>query len=76
MKSSLGSLRSGLEITYVHCAGLVTSACVLMTAHGAFSRGYDVSVVEDCSGDRSVERHETCLDTYGGYMFERVKAND
>ena len=47
-----------------------------MTAHGAFSRGYDVSVVEDCSGDRSVERHETCLDTYGGYMFERVKAND
>jgi nicotinamidase-related amidase len=65
-----------LEVGEVHCAGLVTSACVLMTAHGAFSRGFNVSVVEDCSGDRSVERHEACLDTYGGYMFERIKIAD
>ncbi|GMH94462.1 hypothetical protein TL16_g12913 [Triparma laevis f. inornata] len=65
-----------LDVEEVHCAGLVTSACVLMTAHGAFSKGWDVSLVEDCCGDRSVERHEACLDTYGGYMFERIKIND
>uniref|UniRef100_A0A0G4HQD9 Isochorismatase-like domain-containing protein n=1 Tax=Chromera velia CCMP2878 TaxID=1169474 RepID=A0A0G4HQD9_9ALVE len=41
--------------------GLVTSACVLLAASGAFQRGYRPLVVEDCCGDRSVDLHRQTL---------------
>jgi nicotinamidase-related amidase len=49
--------------------GLITSVCVQHTAHGAFARGYQVQLVEDCCGDRSVERHHQAIALYGNYMY-------
>mmetsp|Transcript_52581 Transcript_52581/g.122995 ORF Transcript_52581/g.122995 Transcript_52581/m.122995 type:complete len:121 (+) Transcript_52581:274-636(+) len=60
--------RHGIEQVLV--AGLVTSACVLMTSHGAFSRGFRVALVEDCLGDRTIEKQKAILSIYGGYMFQ------
>ena len=57
------------EISQVYCTGLVTSACVLMTAHSAFARGFESAVLSDVCGDRSQERHQAALDTYGDYIF-------
>jgi nicotinamidase-related amidase len=57
------------NITRVLCAGLITSACVQHTAHGAFSRGYRVDLIEDCCADRNMERHKAALLLYGNYMY-------
>ena len=57
------------QVTKVLVAGLVTSACVQHTAHGAFARGYEVELVQDCCGDRTVEQHQGALRLYGGYMY-------
>jgi len=53
-------------------AGLVTSACILMSTMGAFLRGYHVTVIEDCCGDRTREKHQAIMDIYGGYSFAKV----
>lgn len=50
-------------------AGLLTSVCVHHTAHGAFSRGYEVELVQDCAADRSLARHAHALALYGGYVY-------
>jgi hypothetical protein len=49
--------------------GLITSVCVQHTCCGAFSRGYEVELVHDCTGDRTIERHEQAMALYGGYMY-------
>ncbi|ELR17452.1 isochorismatase family superfamily protein [Acanthamoeba castellanii str. Neff] len=58
--------------TLVVCCGLITSCCVLFTTSGAFMRGYKTVVVEDCCGDRTVEKHDNTMNTYGHYMFTRA----
>lgn len=62
--------RHGITQTFV--VGLVTSACVHNTAQGAFFRGLNPVVVEDACGDRSVQRHETVLALYGGYVYKLI----
>ena len=57
---------------HVVLAGLITSACVHHTAHGAFCRGYHVSLLHDACGDRSRERHQAALEIYGGFMYDVV----
>ena len=32
---------------------------------GAFMRGYKTVVVEDCCGDRTVEKHDNTMNIYG-----------
>ena len=54
-------------MTRVLICGLVTSACVLGTALGAFYRGMDVLLVEDCCADWSIERHEATVGMYSDY---------
>ena len=57
-------------------AGLLTSVCVQATACSAFVRGYRLELVEDCCGDRSMERHQAALLLYGNYMYKVVSSND
>ena len=59
-------------IRQVHIAGLITSVCVQHTAYGAFSAGYDVSVIAGCVADRSPERHQAALRLYGNYMYKVI----
>jgi hypothetical protein len=54
--TNLGSILRSSGKKKVLVCGLVTTACVLMTVHGAFVEGYDVSLVHDCCGDRTLER--------------------
>ena len=63
-------------MTRVLICGLVTSACVLGTALGAFYRGLDVLLVEDCCADRSIERHEATVGMYSDYCFQSILARD
>jgi len=64
------------KITTVIVGGLVTSCCVLMTTIGALLRGYRSIVVEDCCGDRTIEKHNTTLNNYGSYLFQRVRVDN
>ena len=57
-------------------AGLITSVCVQATACSAFTRGYKVDLIEDCCGDRSVDRHNAALMLYGNYMYRVLTVND
>lgn len=67
--TELDALLKEAGVEEVVICGLVTSACVLMTIHGAFSRGYAPTVLEDCCGDRSQERHDAIFELYGDYFF-------
>ena len=57
-------------------AGLITSVCVQATACSAFCRGYKVDLIEDCCGDRSLERHNAALMLYGDYMYKLSCSED
>ena len=80
MKSTFdGFFRTELEacllelgVTRVLVCGLITSACVLSTALGAFHRGFDVLLVEDCCADRSLARHQATVAMYDQYCFRSV----
>ena len=58
--SLLTSLRMRL-ITEVYLCGGVTNASIYSTAADAVQHGMDVSVVEDCLGYRSIEKHQEAL---------------
>ena len=64
------------KIDRILAAGLLTSVCVQATISSAFSRGYKVDLIEDCCGDRSIERHEAALLLYGNYMYRVLTTND
>ena len=68
-ETALHSFLQEKNIERVLCAGLITSACVQHTAHGAFLRGYRVDLIEDCCADRNMERHKAALFLYGNYMY-------
>lgn len=51
-------------------SGLITSVCVQSTGIGAFVRGYQVELVADCVGDRSLQRHQLAVELYGNYMYK------
>lgn len=46
---------------YAGVSGILTSQSLA----GAFMRGYKTVVVEDCCGDRTVEKHDNTMNTYG-----------
>ncbi len=64
--------------------GVSTDICVQNTAAGAFFRGYDIMVLEDCTAALEEEKHEYALDymknTYGAEItdskdvLERIKS--
>lgn len=63
-------------IAGVRIMGLVTSACVLCTAFGAFHRGFRVRVLAECCADRRRERHDAVFALYAGYVFEVERSED
>ena len=64
------------NIQSILIAGLITSVCVQATACSAFVRGYKVDLVEDCCGDRSMERHKAALMLYDNYMYQVIGSED
>ena len=64
------------HVERIMIAGLLTSVCVQATACSAFCRGYKVDVIEDCCGDRSLERHNAALMLYGNYMYKVLSSED
>jgi len=76
LNTNLDDVLKKASIHQVFVCGLVTSACVQHTTHGAFARGYRPVLFEDCCGDRSLERHNAALSLYGGYMYQRATTDD
>jgi nicotinamidase-related amidase len=64
--------RQGIE--HIMCAGLLTSVCIQHTAQGAFCRGYSVTLITDCCGDRNRQRHQAAIELYGHYMYKIVNS--
>ena len=64
------------QIERLLVAGLLTSVCVQATAMSAFLRGYRVELIQDCCGDRSLERHEAAIMLYGNYIYKIRDTDD
>ena len=74
--TELESILCSLGVTRVLIGGLVTASCVLNTAFGAFHRGFDVVLIEDCCADRSIERHQAAISMYSDYVFRTCTTRD
>lgn len=55
--------------------GLLTSACVHLTAAGLFNRGYEVCIVRDCCGDRTrgIHDHHLTIETRRTYAVVNLE---
>ena len=61
-----------LEIKRLYLCGVLTKACVMMTANSAFTFGYEVYVIEDCCADSSKKDHDNILQIYNGYHIKVI----
>jgi len=68
--TNLNTVLEENKIRRVFVCGLITAVCVQNTCHGAFVRGYQVFLLEDACGDRSLERHKAAVLLYGDYMYK------
>jgi len=64
-----------LNITRVFMCGVLTKACVMFTANSAFTKGFEVFIIEDCCGDSTYKDHKTVLDLYNGYHIKVVESS-
>lgn len=60
--SSLYTILRQNDIERVVLTGVSTDICIQNTAAGAFFRGFDVVVVEDCTAAISEDKHDYALD--------------
>jgi len=74
-QTELHSLLQRSRVNHVYVLGTVTSACVLMTMHGAFSRGYRVTMIEDACADRSRERQDAVLALYRDQYIQCITSS-
>lgn len=70
LHTNLQGVLQGHGVQQVLVCGLLTSACVLFTAQGAFARGFSVVLVHDACADRGIERHRSVLSLYGNYIYK------
>lgn len=56
--TELDTLLRGRNIRNVLICGMVTSLCVDSSGRAAYERGYDVTIVSDCTSGRSATEHE------------------
>ena len=56
--TELDALLRSRSITNVLICGMVTSLCVDSSGRAAYERGYDVTIVSDCTSGRSATEHE------------------
>ena len=64
------------QINRLYFCGVLTKACVMFSANSAFLRGYEVYVLEDCCGDRSVTEHKAVLNLYDQYHIKVINSNN
>lgn len=48
----------------------------MMTANSAFTKGYEVFIIEDCCGDTSKKDHYNILDIYNKYHIKVVNSEN
>lgn len=56
--TTLGEVLAQKGITHVVVAGMVTSLCIDSTGRAAYERGYNVTILSDCSSARTGTEHE------------------
>lgn len=56
--TELDTLLRGKSIRNVLICGMVTSLCIDSSGRAAYERGYDVTIVSDCTSGRSATEHE------------------
>lgn len=56
--TQLDDLLRSRGIRHVLVCGMVTSLCIDSTGRAAYERGYDVSILSDCSSGRSLAEHD------------------
>lgn len=61
LNSLLERILRSLEISRVFITGLSTDIGCLLTAMGAFQRGFEVYLISDCCATRSEEKHQMAL---------------
>lgn len=69
------TLRS-LDIQTVVVSGIHTHVCVLLTAVGAFNRGFSVIAIEDCITTGYKTNHDSRLRFYRTHIGELLKLNE
>lgn len=65
-----------LGINKVVITGIHTHVCVLLTAVGAFDRGFEVTTIEDCITTGYKPNHESRLRFFTSHIGELIKLND
>ena len=63
-KTTLDEYLRSKRIKKVFGCGLVTSVCVLNTINGAYDRGYETFLIEDCCADHPVDLHHLIIERY------------
>ncbi len=61
-KTDLEKILKQNGIDRVILVGVTTDICIQNTAAGAFYRGFDITVLKDCTAALSKERHENALE--------------
>jgi len=56
--TALGDVLADREVRDVLVAGMVTSLCIDSTGRAAYERGYDVTVLSDCTSARTITEQE------------------
>jgi nicotinamidase-related amidase len=60
--TTLGDVLSERGIENVLVCGMVTSLCIDSTGRAAYERGYDVTILSDCSSARTDTEHQFFCD--------------
>lgn len=63
-----------LEISHLLISGIHTHVCVLLTALGAFYRGFEVIVIEDCITTEKYTNHESRLPFFRSHVGQLLPA--
>lgn len=61
-----------LQVETVILTGLTSSSCIMVTAHDANMRGFDLYVPSDCSCSRSLKEHGDALKLLGAMAGARL----
>lgn len=76
-ETKLDEVLSNKSIKKVILTGVTTDICVQHTAAGAFFRGYNIAVLEDCTGAVTEDKHERALkymnEIYGAKILTSKK---
>jgi nicotinamidase-related amidase len=73
--TELETILRGKDIESVLICGMVTSLCIDSSGRAAYERGYDVTIVSDCTSGRTATEHEFyCQSVFP--LYGAAKASD